>query len=130
MSIDKKDEFTQRIVDTLEHGAKQYSDADHVIRQVLYQYRQTQSTQESGEVWSGLEITPSGALSAIRMRYHYLIIALLAALVFLPTPMSTSLHMNNSPQAFASLGELTPQKVNDLEMLSVLGEDDAASNQP
>jgi len=130
MSMEKKDEFTQHLVDTLEQGAKQYSEADHLIRQVLYQYRQTQTKQESLEVWQGFEITRSGMLAAIRMRYHYLIIALLAALVFLPTSISTSLHMNNPPQAFASLGELTPQKVNDLEMLSVLGEDNAVSSQP
>ncbi len=130
MSMEQKDEFTQRLVDTLEQGAKQYSEADHLIRQVLFQYRQTQTEHESLDVWSSLEITRSGTLATVRMRYHYLIIALLAALVFLPAPISTSLHMNNSSQAFASLGELTPQKVNDLEMLSVLGEDDAASNQP
>ena len=94
--------------------AAQHPAADALIQHVLKQHKPAQSATRWGRF--------------VTSRHHYALAAALSALMFLPAPIAPSFHAKEQSYLVNTLGEITPQSVDDLEMLSVLGDEDAAQN--
>lgn len=96
------DEFTQKIVRSLEQGAKQHPDQEVVLKHVMQAIRPVQTANRRNWVMGGFAL--AAAITGIGL---------------LPTLVSQQPDLQ--PNQIAESAKMSPQMIEDLEMLSLLG---------
>ena len=96
------DEFTQKIVHTLEQGAKQHPDQGLVLTHVMQAIRPRHAVNRRTWAISGFAL--AAAITGIGL-----------------APSLLSQQPNIQPNQIAESAKMSPQMIEDLEMLSLLG---------
>lgn len=96
------DEFTRNIVRTLEQGAEQHPDKEIVLTHVMQAIKPRQSANR--RTWAIGGFALAAAISGISL-----------------APNLLSQQPNIQPNQIAESAKMSPQMIEDLEMLSLLG---------